>query len=408
MYKPLATLTLQDLVQPDILANPYPLFRRLRNEAPLHQDPDGQTWIISRFADAATILSHPAFSARLIAPRAGLDNSVDPVPNMLMRQLILSDPPDHTRLRGVFARSFTSGRLAMLRAQAVETTTTLLDAADKTEIIDFIGAFAVNLPITIIGTLIGIPAADFQRLHQWSADFSSLLGGRALSAGEYLDCRGTVLTFIDYCKALVRLKQERPGEDLLSDLIRIEAQEDRLSLDELISNLILLIVAGHGTVTHLIGNGLIALQRHPEQWAVLRSDPDIAPAAATELLRYDGPVQTAVRDAAEDVAFGDAVIRKGQRVVVILNSANRDEERFADPDRLDFRRTGSRMLGFGHGIHTCLGAALARMEAQIAFAEIARRFPSLRVETDAPAWMPNVNFRGVETLPVRLGREATS
>lgn len=403
MPDPVADITLQDLVRPDILADPYPLFRRLRAEAPVHQDPVGQAWMVSRYADAVSVLGSPCFSANLITPRGDTESRIDTVPGMLRRQLILIDPPDHTRLRGLFARTMTPARVESLRLYATATATRLLDAADKTGTIDFIADFAIILPITVIARLIGIPEPDLHLLRNWSVSFGKLLGGSAITAGEYLECRDSVLDFIEYCEALIKVRRLDPRDDLLSDLVRIEAEGDRISIDELVSNLILLVVAGHGTVTHLVGNGLIALHRHPEQWRLLGGDPTIVPGAVTELLRYDGPVQTAVRDATADVEIGGRSISKGQRVVVILGSANRDERQFDEPDRLDVCRTGTRLLSFGYGIHACIGAMLGRMEAQVAFGEIARRFPNFRIETDRPDWSPEVNFRGVSSLPVRLG-----
>lgn len=403
MLNEIAALTLQDLIKPEILADPYPLFRRLRDEVPVHQDPGGQAWMVSRYADAVSVLSNPVFSANLITPRGDKESRFDSVPAMLRRQLILIDPPDHTRLRGLFARAMTPARVETLRLHALATATRLLDAADKTGTIDFIAEFAIIVPITVIARLIGIPESDLNLLRAWSMSFGKLLGGSAITAGEYLECRDSVLDFIEYCEALIKARRQAPKDDLLSDLVRIEAEGDRISIDELVSNLILLVVAGHGTVTHLIGNGLIALHRHPEQWRLLGGDPAIVPGAVTELLRYDGPVQTAVRDATADVEVGGRLIAKGQRVVVILGSANRDERHFDEPDRLDLRRTGTRLLSFGYGIHACIGAMLGRMEAQVAFGEISRRFPDFRVETDRPDWSPEVNFRGVSSLPVRLG-----
>jgi cytochrome P450 len=211
-----------------------------------------------------------------------------------------------------------------------------------------------------------------------------------------------VLEFVKYFRDLIAERRDQPATDMLTGLIEVEEQGDGLSTEELIVNLILLLAAGHGTTTHLLGNGLLALSRFPDQWRYLTANPVMTSNAVNELLRFDGPVQVTGREATEDVPLADRTVARGERVTVLLGSANHDETRFADPDRLDLQRPSVRPLSFGHGIHTCLGAALARMEAQVAFSELARRFPRLSIAADAPQRNPSIAFRGLLSLPVAL------
>jgi cytochrome P450 len=402
-------LSLQDLLRPDILANPYPVFRRLRLEDPIHEDPTGQGWIISRYDDVAFVLGDHRFSAERTLPKGGESTQMNPVQAALARQMLFLDPPDHTRLRTLFTKAFTPNRVESLRPQILEMTTDLLNAAQGADgCIDFVHDFAVPLPVTVIAQMLGVPVADRDRLRAWSVAFGKLISGRTLSHAESLEAQQGILAFIQYFRELIDQRRQRPESDMLSDLIAVEEMGDRLSTEELIVNLILLLAAGHGTTTHLLGNGLLALSQNPRQWQLLAHDPGIAPSAVSELLRFDGPVQSTVRNALEDVHIGGKTIAQGQRVTVLLGSTNRDEVRFPDPDTLDLRRSGARILAFGHGIHTCLGASLARLEAQIAFSELARRFPNLLIEIETPERVPSIHFRGLQKLPVTLVRNSVT
>ena len=255
--------------------------------------------------------------------------------------------------------------------------------------------------MTVIAQLFGVPTADRDRLRTWSVAFGKLINGRILSPQESAEAQMGVLEFVKYFRELIAERRQHPAEDMLSGLIQVEERGDRLSNEELIVNLILLLAAGHGTTTHLLGNGLLALSHHPAQWRSLAGAPP-APSAVNELLRYDGPVQATGRQATEDVSLAGKTIQKGQHVTVLLGSANRDETHFAEPDLLDLQRSDARPLSFGHGIHTCLGAALARMETLVAFGELARRFPNLKVGERAPEHNPSISFRGLLALPITL------
>jgi len=405
----LDSFSLQDLLQPELLADPYPVFRQLRLEDPIHEDPTGQGWIVSRYDDVSFVLSDRRFSAERVLSKSSESAPVSPAEAALARQMLFLDPPDHTRLRALFTKAFTPNRVESLRPQILELTTELLDAAEAAGgRVDFINDFAVPLPVAVIAQMLGVPLADRDRLRIWSIAFGRLISGRLLSPAESIEAQRGILAFIQYFRELIEQRRKYLKNDMLSDLIAAEEMGDRLSTEELVVNLILLLAAGHGTTTHLLGNGLLALGRNPRQWQLLAHVPSVASSAVSELLRFDPPVQATVREALEDVHIRGKTIGQGQRVTVLLGSANRDEDHFRDADTLDLRRSGSRTLSFGHGIHTCLGAALARLEAQVTFSELARRFPNLSVHVEAPEWMPSIHFRGLESLPIALIRNSVT
>ncbi|HVE20450.1 MAG TPA: cytochrome P450 [Acidocella sp.] len=396
-------LTYQDMLRPEMLADPYPLFRRLRDESPVHEDENGGAWIVSRYRDVAFVLSDPRFSAaRLLDQDRDYDGD-RPIRSALSRQMLFLDPPDHTRLRKLFAKAFTPIRLESLRPHIQHIIDHLLDKAEISHgYINFIRDFAVPLPVTVIAQILGVPHEDRPLLLGWSGAFGQLISGRRLTAEEVQEADRGIREFIGYFQDLIDKRRRHPADDMLSDLVVVEEMGDRLSTEELIMNLILLLAAGHGTTTHLLGNGLLALLSHPAEWQRLVADQTIAPHAVSELLRFDAPVQVTGREALEDVELGGKIIRKGQRARVLLGSANRDEERFPAPDRLDLQRSDTRVMSFGHGIHTCLGAMLARLEAQIAFAELARRYPAAEFNPDTLQRSRSVSFRGLSRLDVRL------
>ena len=396
-------VTFADLLRPDVLADPYPLFRRLRQEDPVHEDPQGRGWIVSRYDDIEKVLADRRFSAQRTLLASEAPGASSAVQAALARQMLFLDPPDHTRLRSLFTKAFTPQRMEALRPQVTMLVTGYLNhAEDLGGSIDFIEDFAIPLPVTVIAQMLGVPVADRDRLRAWSVAFGKLINGRILSPQELTEAQMGVLEFVKYFRDLITERRQHTGDDMLSGLIEVEERGDRLNTEELIVNLILLLAAGHGTTTHLLGNGLLALSRHPGEWTRLVAAPTVAQSAVNELLRYDGPVQSTGRVALEDIPLGNKIIKQGQYVTVFLGSANRDEAHFSEPEVLNLQRLGERPLSFGHGVHTCLGAALARMETQVAFSELARRFPKLEVDTAAPEHNPSISFRGLIALPVQL------
>jgi cytochrome P450 len=397
------SLTMQDLTRPEVLEDPYPIFRNMRRQDPIHQDPQSQGWMVTRYKDVSSILSDRRFSAERLASNQNAEGRQNSVHAALSRQMLFLDPPDHTRLRSLFTKAFTPRRLELLRPQVVELATDLLERAQgKGQGADFMVDVAGPLPVIVIAQMLGVPREDWQEVRGWSGSFGRLISGRALSPSESSEAQRGVLAFVDYFGKLIEQRRTDPQNDMLSDLIAVEESGDKLSKQELIVNLILLFAAGHGTTTHLLGNGLLALLRTPSQWKLLCEDDSLAPAAVNEFLRYDAPVQATSREALENVELGGKTILKGSRVTVFLGSSNHDEEQFERADELQIARTGPRILSFGHGVHTCLGAALARLEAQVVFVELSQRFPQTQLVGNTFGRLPSFTFRGVSSLPVML------
>ncbi|WP_328786851.1 cytochrome P450 family protein [Streptomyces sp. NBC_00273] len=383
-------------------ADPYPFYDALRTAGPVHRLVLGgeRTWLVVGHEEARQALTHPGLSKDWLGSE--LFASTLPV-QAVATSMLDTDPPRHTRLRRLVAREFTARRVESLRPRVQQITDELLDAmaARPDRRADLIASFAVPLPMTVICELLGVPGLDRQRFRYWSGEIVAPLDGVGA------DPRA-VEEMTAYLLELVAAKAEDPGEDLLSALIRTRDEDGgRLSPDELIGMAFLLLVAGHETTVNLIGNGVRALLEHPGQLAALRADPDgLIDGAVEEMLRYDGPVQHATyRFAAADLELGGVTITAGSSVLVALAAADRDPARFAEPgpDVFDIRRTGPGHLAFGHGIHFCLGAPLARMEGRIAVRALLERFPDLAEDPEAgpPDWLPGILMRGVTRLPLR-------
>jgi cytochrome P450 len=402
---PLSTV---NLLRPDILADPYPFYHRLRSADPVHWDEEMGYWVLTRYADVVAILRNPQFSSA----RAGqseadwqlppeLHETLGPVVRAIMRQMLFLDPPDHTRLRGLVNRAFTPRVVDAMRGHIQAIVDDLLDGilASGHGRLELIGDFAYPLPAIVIAEVLGVPPEDRDQFLIWSSDFGLLLDD-IKSEDAAMQAMHGVAEFIAYFRRIIDERRSRPRDDVLGALMAAEERGDRLSDDELMGNCILLLAAGHGTTTHLLGNGLLALLRHPEQMALLRDNPQVASSAVAELLRFDCPVQTTGRLATANVEVGGKQIRAGQGVTLRLGAANRDPQQFAEPDRLNLTRPDNRHLAFGYGIHFCVGAPLARLEAEIAFGALVRRLPGLRLDADELTWDQSVVFRGLTRLPL--------
>ena len=315
------------------------------------------------------------------------------------RSLLWLDPPDHTRLRGLVAKAFTPKRVEALRPAVERLADDLLDGLGGE--VELMEALANPLPVTVIGELLGVPPADRPRFLPLSRAgtlaFEPSAGPEEIAAanraGEEMQA---------YFRDLFARRRDDPGDDLLTELMAVEERGDVLSEQELVSTAILLFGAGFETTANLIGNGLLALLRHPDQLARLRDDPSLVRPAVDELLRFDGPVQVDARTAFTDLDLDGAVVPAGEVVVALLGSANRDEARFTEPDHLDVGRDEGPSLAFGAGIHHCLGAALARMEGQVVFAGLLRRFECMELLDESPPWRDTITMHGLEALPLRL------
>jgi cytochrome P450 len=402
-------LSMVNLLRPDILSDPYPFYHRLRAADAVHWDAEMGYWVLTRYADVVAALRSPQFSS----VRAGqseadwlppeLHATLGPVARAIMRQMLFLDPPDHTRLRGLVNRAFTPRAVDAMRNRIQGIVDDLLDGilASGQGRLELIEDFAYPLPAIVIAEVFGVPPEDRDQFLAWSADFGLLID-EIKSEDAAMRAMYGVAEFIAYFRRIIDERRSRPKDDVLGALIEAEEQGDRLSDDELMGNCILLLAAGHGTTTNLLGNGLLALLRHPEQLALLRDNPEVAPSAVAELLRFDGPVQITGRLATADVEIDGRQIRAGQAVTMSLGAANRDPEQFPDPDRLDLTRPDNRHLAFGYGIHFCVGAPLARLEAEIAFGSLVRRLPGLRLDAAELTWDSSIVFRGLTRLPLNF------
>lgn len=398
-----------DLFDPSFKADPYPTYARLRSSAPVYRAalPDGRgVWLITRYDDVLAVLKDQRFVKDwrgALTPEQLAQ--VPPIPEVmkpLSQNMLDTDPPDHERLRALVSKAFTPRLIERLRPRVQAISDGLLDAVQDRGEMDLIDDYAFPLPITVIAELLGVPAEDRNNFREWS---DAAVSGNA--SQEYMEqiLIPHMQAFTDYLRALFEEKRSNPKDDLVSALVRAEEAGDRLSEDELLGMVFLLLVAGHETTVNLIGNGVLALLQHPDQLRKLKEDPSLIKPAVEELLRYDGPVETSTeRFAREDVEIGGQVIPRGEMVLVVLAAADHDPERFPDPDELDITRTDNRHLAFGKGIHHCLGAPLARMEGQIAISTLLRRMPNLRLKgsPESLSWRPGMILRGLRGLPVEF------
>ena len=385
---------------PEFHADPYPFYRRLREEDPVHQSPLG-IWVLTRYDDAVMVLRDPRFGreglAEIMDARLGV-----PARPANTRDMLFRDPPDHTRLRALVSRAFTPRVVEAMRPHIQEIVDGLLDRVADSGRLDVIEDLAYPLPVRVICEMLGVPLADQEVFKDWSADIARSLDASILPAGSEAVTRGQVAgdAIREYFRGLIAGRRKQPRADLLSALIAAEEQGDKLSEPELVATCVLLLIAGHETTVNLIGNGLLALLRHPDQLRVLAADPALIQTGVEELLRFDGPVQRTGRLTMADVEIGGRDIPKGSIVAAVIGAANRDPAHFADPDRLDVTRQENRHIAFGFGIHFCLGAPLARIEGQVAIGTILRRWPTLKLVSDTPEWRESSVLRGLKTLPV--------
>jgi pimeloyl-[acyl-carrier protein] synthase len=396
-------LSLYHLLDPDVLANPYPLYHKLRTEAPVHWDSFLHAWVVTRYADVVHVLHH--FSANRTPTPEQLTalnlSALSPIAAVMVRQMLFLDPPDHTRLRALASAAFTPRRVEQLRSHIQEVMDTLLDAVVSTGHMDVIAGFAGPAPAIVTAELLGVPAADHAELKEWSQDFAEMLGNFQHNPERFPRVLRSVENLCSYFRSAMREQQTHPREGLIQAMMAAEVEGARLNEEEIIANLIVTMVGGQETTTNLIGNGVLTLLRNPAELDRLRGDSSLIPLAVEELLRYESPSQHTARLAPADVELGGKRIRKRQAVIAVMGAGNRDPERFPEPDRLDITRKDNRHLAFGWAAHFCFGAALARLEGQIAFETILRRLPNLSLDTQAPlVWRHNLGLRGLTALPV--------
>jgi len=396
------TLSLYQLLDPEMLGNPYPLFHRLRTEDPVHWDPFLHTWVVTRYADVLEVLH--TFSADRTHSPAKLEamglSEMSPIAELMVKQMLFMDPPQHTRLRKLASHAFTPARVAVLRTHIREITARLLDQVERPRRMDVIKDLAEPLPAIVTAEMLGVPVADWQQLKAWSAEFAEMLGNFQHNPDRVPQMLRSVSGMIGYFRQAISQQRTDPREGLVSSLIAAEVDGDRLADDEIAATCIVTMVGGQETTTNLIGNGVLTLLRHPGEMERLRANPTLVPSAVEEMLRYESPSQHTGRLAPVQRELGGKVIGKGQAVMAVMAAANRDPERFPEPDRFDVERQDNRHLAFGYAAHFCFGAALARIEGQEAFEAILRRIPDLRLAQDRLVWRNNSGLRGVCALNV--------
>ena len=401
-----------DPFDPTWSSDPFPLYADLRRRAPVHRSELG-FWVFARHADCLAILRDRRSSSD--AQHIDLDRmpdgfrrgavADDPMAQAVVeaRPFLFRDPPDHTRLRGLVAKAFTPRVVESLRARTQEVVDELIDAALEAGTVDLISGFAHPLPVRIICDMLGVPVEDQERFGDWSTALAAGLDPDFLLTDEAITRRDdAVLQFAGYFFELLAERRRSPGDDLLSRLVEVEDDGTVLSEGELLSTCILLLVAGHETTVNLISGGIVALLRNPDELARFRHDPDVQRSGVEEMLRYVSPVQLTGRSLIDDLEVGGVTLRAGDFAMLLIGSANRDAEVFPDPDRFDVGRSPNNHLGFGFGIHHCLGAPLARMETQVALATLVRRAPGLALAGDV-TYKTNVVLRGMEGLPAAMG-----
>lgn len=399
---------LVNLATPEVRADPYPTYARLRQTAPLAQARVpfyGQAWLVTRYADVAAVLKDPRFSAdqrNAGGAEGGHPRWLPRIFRILGSSMIVTDDPDHYRLRNLVHQAFTPKRVEAIAARVQAIVGELLDRAAAQRRVDLIGAFALPLPLTVISDMMGIPERDRPGFRRWTAKFLETPSGSLLNMLGQLPNGMRLMRFFEN---LIASRRADPQDDLVSALVAAEQAGDRLSEEELLSMIFLLLLAGHETTVNLIASGTLALIQHPDQRRLLRENPALIDRAIEELLRYTNPVEHgSTRFALEDVELNGVTIPKGGRVVALLSSANRDESVFERADELDLTRHPNRHLAFGLGIHYCLGAPLARLEGQIAIQALVQRFPDIQLDVppEKLRWRHAISVRGLKSLPVRL------
>jgi cytochrome P450 len=393
-------------------SDPFPLYADLRERAPIHRNHLG-FWVLARHADCLAVLrdkraSSDSLNVAVERMPEGFRTPIaedDPIAAAMleMRPFLFRDPPDHTRLRGLVSKAFTPKVVESLRTRTQQVVDELLDRAMDAGQVDLLEEFAYPLPVRVICDLLGVPVADQDRFKAWSNALARGLDPDFLLTPEVIEARGqAILQFSQYFFELLAERRRAPGEDLLSRLVQAEDGGTVLSETELLSTCILLLVAGHETTVNLIAGGTLALLRHPDQLDRFRTDPDVQRSGVEEMLRYVSPVQLTGRALTEDCEFGGVSFAAGDFAMLLLASGNHDPDQFEDPERFDVTRTPNNHLGFGFGIHHCLGAPLARMETQVALTSLVRRAPDLALAVDDVTYKSNVVLRGMESLPVAM------
>jgi hypothetical protein len=398
-----SSLSLFHLLDPEVLANPYPLFERLRNEDPVHWDPYLHAWVVTRYADVVRVL-HDFIAARTPTPehlsQIGLEG-FSSIAQTMVKQMLFLDPPTHTRIRTLASYAFTPQRVAVLREHIKAVVEDLLDKVEAAGRMDVIADLAEPLPYIITAEMLGVPVSDARQLKDWSQDFAEMLGNFQHNPDHLPRVRQSVSDMTEYFQTAIQEIRRCPREGLIHSFLTAEVDGDRFTDEEVVANTIVTMVGGQETTTNLIGNGVLTLLAHPEELARLRADLSLVPSAVEEMLRYEPPSQHTARLAPYDLELGGKHIRKRQATIAVMAAGNRDPERFPDPNRFDILRQDNRHLSFGWAAHFCFGAALARIEGHVSFDAMLRRLPDWKLEPEPLTWRTNLGLRGLTRLPIR-------
>ncbi len=395
-----------NVLSPENRANPYPLYEQLRSEDPVLWDDFLGRWILTGYADVLACLRDPRLSAervgalRTLLPQEVVEK-IRPMERVFESWMLFLDPPDHTRLRGLVNKAFTPRRVEAMRSHIQQIVDELLNQVQANGRMDVIRDLAFPLPSTVIAEMLGVPSEDREQFRRWSSDIIGI-SGMIIDPERAVRAQNSILALMEYFRQIVAQRRKSPRDDLISAMIAAEDQGKFFSEEELLSNCVLLLEAGHETTTNLIGNGLLALLRHPDQLRTLRENPSLIGTVIEELLRYDSPVQLTGRVATEDMEIGDKRISQGDTVILLFGAANRDPAQFPAPNIIDLNRRENRHLSFGQGIHYCLGSPLARIEGQLAITTVLRRCPGLELTEESLEWRQAASLRGLTAFPVRF------
>ena len=392
---------------PETIANPFPALKRLQEQEPLHWSDSLGGWVVTRYDDCRLVTLDERFSADKMRPffehlSAERRAKVKELEWSVGLWAVFQDPPGHTRLRRLLNRGFTSRAVESMAPRIHAIVHELIDAVIDQGEMDFVRDFAYPLPASVIMEMLGVPRSELDNFKLWSDDLALFVGSALVTADKYDRAETATIAMSDCFRQLLRERRRRPRDDMMSALLQAEETGNMLSEEELIATCILLLFAGHETTANLLGTGLYYLLAYPDQQQRLRAEPNLAEAAVEEILRYDGPTGTIVRIALPAVDVHAQTIAASDRVFAMLNAANRDPRAFDDPDRFDIARAPNRQVTFGHGIHFCLGAPLARLEGKIALPAILERLGDIEQTTDRLRWSDTLVLRGLKSLPIRF------
>jgi cytochrome P450 len=394
---------------PAFLADPFPLYARLQDEDPAHWSPRLKAWVLTRYQDVKGVFLDREISSDRLRPffasLPGAEASrICDIIRYLSLWMVFRDPPEHTRLRRLTGKVFNARSMHAMRERIASLCGWLLDEIGEREQFDFIRDFAGPLPALVIMDMLGVPRSDLARVKRMSDDMALFIGSSRAQPGKYDVAESATAEMAVFFRGLIASRRAEPRDDLLTQLVQLEDEGDRLTEDELVATCILLLFAGHETTTNHIANGLLSLIRFPEEMRALRDEPGLAPAAVEELLRYDGPSGAQVRVVRREHVLHGKTLRPGERVFIMLNAANRDPRAYPDPHRLVLRRDGVPHLTFGFGTHICLGFPLARLEGQLSLPAVLARWRRIELSPEPLQWLDSMVFRGMNAMPVRVAR----